>query len=74
MAAEKFKTSCHVTENNLNWYQYCVCKNKPKEEDIKLYADDTVSMNKNSNFLFGTTGLQIYFQDWWAEVTHGAKK
>ena len=45
MAAEKFKTSCHVTENNLNWYQYCVCKNKPKEEDIKLYADDTVSMN-----------------------------
>ena len=45
MAAEKFKTSCHVTENNLNWYQYCVCKNKPKEEDIKRYSDDMVSIN-----------------------------
>ena len=36
MAAEKFKTICHVTENNLAWYKFCVCKDKPKEDEMKL--------------------------------------
>ena len=55
---------CHQGPNSKGQHQLAFCimyeKNLP-----------CISLDQYSDSL---TGLQIFFQDWWAEVTHGAKK